>query len=367
MTRPICSAKVTWVLAGVCLLGLAGCKEDPAPNAAPAPRTLELSVAQALARPVDRLYSTPGSVTSEERIEVSSRATGYIQRIGVNEGDVISAGDVLVEIDPTEVEGAIRRAEAALSSAQTSLENAETDHARLAGLQQSGAVSTEALRQATVARDLARAGLAEAQAVLDTALAGRKYTTLLSPIDGIVVARRKQVGDMASPGIPILAIESRKRLLFRTSVSESQIANVHVGAAARIEIDALAEIDIPGQILRVIPSGDPVTRRYDVELALPADLDAFPGMFGRAHFVIGSDMVVLVPNLALANRGGLTGVFVVGDDSVARFRWVHRGRVFGPYTEVRAGLEGGETILARDVGRVRDGDLIVAAEAGSGQ
>ena len=366
MTRPIYSAKVTWILAGVCLLGVAGCKEDPAANTAPAPRSLELSVEQVLARPVDRLYSTPGSVTSEERIEVSSRATGYIQRIGANEGDVISAGDILVEIDPTDVEGAIRRAEAALSSAQTSLQNAEADHARLARLQQSGAVSTEALRQATVARDLARAGLAEAQAVRDTALAGRKYTTLLSPIDGIVVARRKQVGDLASPGIPILTIESRKRLLFRTSVSESQVANVHVGAAARIEIDALAGIDIPGQILRVIPSGDPVTRRYDVELALPADLDAFPGMFGRAHFVIGSDMVVQVPNLALANRGGLTGVFVVGDDSVAQFRWVHRGRLFGPYTEVRAGLEGGETILAHDDGRVRDGDMIVVVE-GSGQ
>jgi len=367
MTRPTYIAKATWALAGLCLLGLAACKQDPAPNAAPDARTLELPVVQVLARPVDRLYSTPGSVTSEERIEVSSRATGYIQRIGVNEGDVISAGDILVEIDPTEVEGAIRRAEAALSSAKTSLENAETDHARLAGLQERGAVSLEALRQTTVARDLARAGLAEAQAVLDTALAGQKYTTLLSPIDGIVVARRKQVGDLASPGIPILTIESRERLLFRTSVSESQIANVQVGAAARIEIDALAEIDIPGEVLRVIPSGDPVTRRYDVDLALPAGLGAFPGMFGRAHFVIGSDIVVLVPNLALATRGGLTGVFVVGDDRIARFRWVHGGRVFGASTEIRAGLEGGETILARDDGRVRDGDLIVTAGAGPGQ
>jgi RND family efflux transporter MFP subunit len=218
-----------------------------------------------------------------------------------------------------------------------------------------------------VARNLARAGLAEAQAVLDTALAGRKYTTLTSPIDGVVVLRSKQVGDLATPGVAILSIESRVRLVFQTSVSESRVASVDVKAPASVEIDALDGIVTQGEILRIVPSGDPITRRYDVEISLPPDLRAFPGMFGRAHFIVGSDSVVLVANEALVQRGGLTGVFVVADDSTARFRWVHTGRVFDRTTEIRAGLTGGETIVALDDARVRDGDRVTIAGQGVDQ
>lgn len=354
-------------LAGLVLLALAGCKEDPAPHAAPEARELELPVAQVLVEAVDRIYSTPGTVTSEERIEVSSRATGFIQRIAVQEGDVVSQGDILVEIDATDVEGAISRAEAALKSAQTVLDNAEQDLTRMKNLQERGTVSSEAVRQATVARNLARAGLAEAEAVLETALAGRNYTTLTSPIDGVVVLRNKQVGDLATPGVPILSIENRVRLLFRTSVSESRVANVEVKGPATVEIDALDVAVTSGEILRIIPSGDPVTRRYDVEISLPPNLRAFPGMFGRAHFVVGSDKVVLVPTEALITRGGLTGVFVVADNGTSRFRWVHTGRVFDHSTEIRAGLTGGETIVAVDDQRLRDGDRVIPAPEGPSQ
>ncbi|MBU1213524.1 MAG: efflux RND transporter periplasmic adaptor subunit [Alphaproteobacteria bacterium] len=359
MHYPILRTAKNGALIGLCLLVLAGCKEDPDPNAPPEPRTLELAVTQARIEQIDRLYSTPGSVTSEERIEVSSRATGYIQRISAHEGDVISEGDILVEIDPTDVEGTISRAEAALSSAQTTLEDTEQDVTRQASLVAQGVASNETLRRANVARDKARSSLAEAQAALDTALAGRRYTTLVSPIDGIVVARQKHVGDLATPGVPILTIESRSRLLFRTSVSESRIGNVRMKAPVRVTIDALAGRDIMGQVRRIIPSGDPVTRRYDVEIALPAGLDAFPGMFGRAHFSIATDTVVMVPNDALLERGGLTGVFVMDDDMTARFRWLHTGRVFAQATEIRGGLQGNETIIAHDDIRLRDGDRVV--------
>lgn len=347
-------------LIGLCLLALAGCKEDPDAHQPPEPRTLELPVTQARVEQTDRLYSTPGSIISEERIEVSSRITGYIQRVSVHEGDVISKGDILVEIDPTDIDGAINRAQAALNSAQTALKDAEQDVVRLENLLEKGAVSNEAVRKANVGRDVARAGLAQAQAALDTALAGRRYTSIASPIDGIVVARQKRVGDLATPGVPILTIESRTRLLFKTSVSESRIGNVRVSDSVKVGIDALHGSSITGEILRVIPSGDPVTRRYHVEIALPSGIEVFPGMFGRAHFIIGTDAVVMVPSEAMLERGGLTGVFVLDShDNTARFRWLRTGRMFSDSIEISAGLDGTETILARDDTRVRDGDKIV--------
>ena len=345
-----------------CLLVLAGCKEDPDPHQSPTPNTFDLEVTQSFVKQIDRLYSTPGNVASEERIEVSSRTTGYIQRITAHEGDVISKGDILVEIDPTDIDGAINRAQAALSSAQTALKDTEQDVVRLAGLLEKGAVSNEALRKANVGRDVAQARLAEAQAALDTALAGRRYTTIISPIDGIAVARQKQVGDLATPGVPILTIESHTRLLFKTSVSESRIGGVRLHDPIDVEIDALNGVIVVGEILRIIPSGDPVTRRYDVEIALPGKLDVFPGMFGRAHFIIGTDAVVLVPSDALLERGGLTGVFVISEEGTAKFRWLRTGREFAETTEISVGLDVAETILAQDNNQVRDGDKIVAVK-----
>ncbi|MCV2891430.1 MAG: efflux RND transporter periplasmic adaptor subunit [Pseudophaeobacter sp. bin_em_oilr2.035] len=345
-------------LVGVCLFALVGCKEDPEGHHAPEARSLDLPVTRVEIAAADRLYSTPGSAISQERIEVSSRTTGYLQRITVHEGDVISKGDILIEIDPTDIEGAINRAQAALSSAETALSDAEQDVVRLENLLERGAVSNENLRKATVARDVSRARLAEAQAALDTALAGRRYTTIISPIDGIVVARQKQVGDLATPGFPILTIESRTRLLFRTSVSESHIGVVRVGDPVKVAIDALGKEDVTGEILRIIPSGDPVTRRYDVEIALPSGLDVFPGMFGRAHFVIGSDRVVTIPARALTERGGLPGAFIVGDNGAVHFRWLRTGRELSDAIEVNAGLNGGETIVAQDDDRLRGGDRI---------
>lgn len=352
-------------LAGLCLLALAGCKEDPEGHHAPEPRSLDLPVTRVEITEADRLYSTPGSAISQERIEVSSRTTGYLQRITVHEGDVISKGDVLIEIDPTDIEGAINRAQAALSSASTALGDVEQDVVRLENLLERGAVSNESVRKARVARDVARARLAEAQAALDTALAGRRYTTIISPIDGIVVARQKQVGDLTTPGIPILTIESSARLQFRTSVSESHIGGVRVGDPVKVAIDALGKWDITGDILRIIPSGDPVTRRYDIEIALPSGLDVFPGMFGRAHFVIGSDRVVTIPARALTERGGLPGVFIVSDDGAAHFRWLRAGRDLAEDIEVKAGLEGGEAIVAQPDDRLRDGDRIEATAGGT--
>ena len=347
-----------------CVLTLAACKEDSKSHLPPTPTTFQLPVTKVQMEQIPRLYTIPGSVKSDERIEVSSRISGYIQKLTVHEGDAIKKGALLVEIDPTDVEGAIRRAGAAVQSAKTALNDATLDVTRLSRLKKKGVVSNENVRKARVTRDVATSSLAEAQAALDTALAGRRYASVTSPINGIVVARNKQVGDLATPGIPILTIESRTRLLFKTSVAESRIGHIHKGDPVGIEIDALGSTNIKGVVLRVIPSGDPVTRRYDVEVALPAKLKAFPGMFGRVHFIIGSDKSPTVTSKAIVGRGGLRGVFVVGKDKKARFRWLRTGRELSGRIEVKAGLKGGETILALDDRRVRDGDLIKSLKKG---
>jgi len=242
------------------VLTLTACNDDRQAHQAPEPGAFELPVIIVEVEEIPRLYRVPGSVKSDERIELTSRISGFIQKLAVREGDRVEKGQLLVEIDPTDVEGAIEKANAALQSTKTALEDAERDVSRLSGLKRKGAVSNETYRKAKVRRDVARSAKNEAQAALGTAISARRYASVKSPIDGIVIARQKQVGDLATPGAPVLTLESRSRLLFKTSVAESRIGQINPGDEVRMEIDALERRNINGVVLRVIHSGDTALR-----------------------------------------------------------------------------------------------------------
>lgn len=110
----------------------------------------------------------------------------------------------------------------------------------------------------------------------------------------------------------------------------------------------------------MVPSGDGVTRRYEVDIVLPRDARLLPGMFGRLEILLDEKQAVTVPRAALVRRGGLDGVFVL-QDGVARFRWLRTGQRLGDVVEVAAGLSDGETILASVADTVHDGMPIQAA------
>lgn len=352
------------------LMSLSACKQQQQQQqakSATAGQILTVSVTKVRLEEVPRYYSVTGSVKADERIQISSRITGYIQKIAVHEGDKVRKGAILVEIDPTDTEAAIRRGEAAVRSATTTLADAERDAERSAELKSKQVVSEEGHRKATVRRDVARSNLAEVKAALDSLVAQRRYASIESPVDGIAVARFKEQGDLAAPGVPILTIDSGKRFLFAIFVAESQIGNIHIGSKVDVTIDALGDNPLAGTVLRITPSGDPVSRRYQVDIALPEGIKAYAGMFGRAQFVAGVEWMPVVAREALVERGGLQGVFVIDEAGHARFRWLRTGREWiadGQVVRVavKAGLEGGETILARDDQRVRDGVLIAVAE-----
>jgi RND family efflux transporter MFP subunit len=207
-------------------------------------------------------------------------------------------------------------------------------------------------------RDAARESLNQAQAIQNTARAQRAYVDIRSPDDGVVVARLKRVGDLAVPGASMLTLEIGRVLLFETSVSEVHVAAITVGSRVRVKIDTLPQV-FEGTVNRVVPSGDPVTRSYQVKVALPETAGLLPGMFGRASFVVGKSKSVLIPVSALAERGGLRGVFLVDDAGLAHFRWLRTGREWPDRIEVEAGLKAGDRIVAAVSPGLREGDRIL--------
>lgn len=303
-------------------------------------------------------YRTTGSVVSDQRIDVASRTSGYIREILVREGVSVKKGEPLLMLDGANVEGAINQALAAVNKSKSALKDAQTDLMRFEALFKRGSVSDNKVRKIRLQRDVARDTLSEAKAGLKTANSQRQYTQITSPIDGVVVERYKREGDLAAPGVPLLTVESNEGLLFETYIAEGQLGKLKEGDTLNVEVDALNE-KVAGVIARIVPSGNPLTRKSRVKISLSAVPGLLPGMFGRAHFEVGKKMRPIVQQLSVVRRGGLDGVFVVDEHNTAHFRWLQFGEVIGESIEVLAGLSEGELILAKPDNRVREGDAIM--------
>jgi multidrug efflux system membrane fusion protein len=339
-------------------LGLLTACSEPPPVAAPQPAHTLPVVTVSSGAPLE--HTAIGSVVSDQRVDVASRLSGFIRELRVKEGDRVRAGDVLARIDAADIEGNIRQAQAALASAEASEKDAAIDAARFQQLFDKQSVSDSEMRKARLRLEAAAEATNQARAALDSAAAQRDYTQIRSPIDGVVVARHQRSGDLATPGLPLLTLESASHLLFETYLPEAKLAQVRIGLPVTVHIDGVARA-LTGKVARIVASGDPVTRSFPVKISLPATSGLLPGMFGRAVFVFGEVAVPVVPASALVERGGLRGVFVVDAQGRARFRWLRVGREWPQRVEVMAGLQDGERIVAVALPALRDGDVVNAA------
>ncbi len=223
----------------VLLVGLTGCGDTASDSADLSAPPVQVKIWQVASAPVEQLYRVPGTVTADDRIQLSSRITGFIQNVSVREGDTVLRGDLLVEIDSADVEGAIRAAQAALSSAKTDIEDARRDVDKFSELADQGSIPADTLRKSRVRYELARSQLAEATAAFETAISSRRYTSIRSPVDGVVIELQKQSGDLATTGAPILLIESQSSLVFQTYVAEKRVAAISVGQKLAVELACL--------------------------------------------------------------------------------------------------------------------------------
>ena len=311
-------------------------------------------------------YTTVGSVVSDQRVDVTSRLSGYIRALLVQEGDRVRRGQVLVRLDPSDVEGNIRQAQAGVSAAEAAFRDAEADKGHFQQLLEHGTVSDNEFRKVALRNDAAHEALNQARAALDTACAQREYAVIRSSVDGTVVARSKRTGDLAVPGAPILTLEAGHGLLFEAfvdvGVDKESLAAFAVGKPVEVRIDGLSA-PLKGTVSRFVPSADPATRSYQMKIALPEKAGLTPGMFGLAAFQIGESKLPVVPRQALVVRGGLYGVFVVDGEGKANFRWLHTGREWPDRVEVTAGVQPGERFVTAPDALLRDGDRIVGTEA----
>jgi len=320
------------------------------------------------------VLSGAGYVVSADRyISIGVRVAGRIDRYMAEEGDRVQAGQALVQLDRREYEAALGRAEANLRQARalTTLKAKQLGRAR--ALARDGVVSREELDVRTAEADNARATVGVAEAELEQARVALDYTVLRAPRRGVILAKLKEVGEIAVPGGfagsgDLVRMANLDDLRGQVDVTESELAKVRLGQRAEIVPDAYPDRRYAAHVIKLYPQIDRQkgTLRVEVQIEQPDDY-LWPDMSARITFVEplatdGGRKGVLVPRSAVRGEGEGTFAWAVADGRVRRVP-ITVGRDFGDQMQVTAGLDGGETLVVGTPQPLREGQVVSVAGA----
>jgi len=321
-------------------LGLGACGGEPPPPPGTAPAGLATEVVQAVVLPAER--ELDGIVEAVNQATVSAQTAGRVLEILHDVNDVVPAGAVLVRLRSTEQRAGLGQAEAARLEASAREAEAQARYARIRDMHQRKVVARAQLDQALAERDAAVARLAAATAALDSAREGVAYTEVKAPYAGIVTERLVRVGEVVSPGTPLMRGFSLEKLRVTVDIPQSLVGQVRKLGRAAVEVDG-RRIEATG--VTIFPEADPATNTFRARVDLPPDAaDVFPGMFVKVRFVMGEQSRLLVPKSAVIARSEVTAVYVVDEAGRAALRQIRAGAAFGDRLEVLAGLAAGERV-----------------------
>lgn len=306
-----------------------------------------------------------GNVVADNVAEISTRVAGRITSVRVKEGQSIKREQILLIIDASDIlaqSNAVgeqaKQAEYAYRSALANYEAVKKTYERYQSLLKENAITQQEFDQIKAQYESAKAQLEQAKAGISAAQFQRKaiisnleYTTIRAPFDGHVAQKRVDVGDLASPGVPLLIIEKPPYQL-EVNLSETYTGKIKIGDTYPVYVEALNRT-IQGKVSEVSPSIDPITRTFKVKLKL-GYTDLKSGMY--AKLLIPEKLsVVLVPESAIFRRFDFTGVWVVKPDNTLELRFVRLGEKRGNMVEVLSGLNGDENIVIEGIERACDG------------
>ncbi len=285
---------------------------------------------------------------------LASRLMARVRSVPVAEGDRVRRGQVLASLEDDDLKARLDQARAGLRDAEAQLAQASREAQRRRQLARDQALPQEGLDQAETQYTRAQAGEQAARAGVAQAEVELGYTQLRSPVDGVVVTKYAQPGDLSTPGTPLLAIESLDPLEVIAEVGESLFSRLTLGQEVGVEIPALAQVQ-RGQISALVPAADPQSRTFRVKVELPnPDYRLGSGLYARVLLPTGDRPALLVPAAALVHEGQLEGLFVA-DTGKARLRWVRLGQARGDQYEVLSGLEPGQQVICPPPPGLREG------------
>lgn len=358
-------------------LALGGCG-DKTKAAAPQPQLISgLTLATVAPADLPETLDVVGTVRARTSALVSARIPGTVSVLRAREGDRVTKGQLLGQLDSQEnvaqavgALAAVDEAKRGLEEAQARKKLADATFVRFKKLYDEQALTRHEFETRQTEQELAHQAVARAEARLRqvqesgrAAGAVADYTRIVAPISGVIVAKQADLGATVFPGQPLFTIDDEGSYQLELSVPESHAQAMRPGMQVQVTIDALGKA-LNSKISEVVPASDPSSRTFIAKVALPAQ-GVRSGMFGRGSIRLdGTVKGILAPRPAVFERGALTAVWAVDSNDIVRMRLVKTGRLFGERVEIISGLTAGDRIVVAGMEKAVDGGRIEPASGG---
>ena len=358
-----------------CTLLLSGCSDT---QEKAQESELTVKVAQAKSGYIAKTSKYSGIVRGINEVNVMPKAAARVTSINVKPGDYVKAGQVLITLDSSDYEAAIRQAEAAVEMAEAGKRandiqkaTALANYERTLALHESGAVSDSQLEAAKAQYDALNSGSAEAaieqaQAGLQQAQNSCGNCTITSPINGIVGTIGLSLGEMALMQSPAAVISDTSRLEIEIQVSESEIAYIQEGSEVQVTVSAVRQEPLKGKVASVSAAADPGSRNYIVKITMdnPDNLIR-SGMFAQvALATVSEENALCVPRNAVTPKGSRSVVYIVDEDSRAHLLEVETGIENSNLIQITKGLKEGQEVIEKGNTLVSDGSKVRVVTGG---
>lgn len=319
-----------------------------------------------------------GDIKAQIEVKVFTKIPDRIEQFFVDDGDRVQKGDPVAKISATTIEQAVLQAEAGLSAARAQEANLKVEFERANRLQKENAMSKQQFDAIQTQYEAVSAQVKQAEAVLASVQSQLKDATITASISGIISKRYYEVGDMASPAIPVVSIVQMERVEIVINATEEDMGRLDTGQRAEVRVRSYPDDVFVGRVERISPVLDPMTRLAEVQVLIPnPGYRLKPGMYADAEITTGILRdVLVVPRFSVIESTSMENVdgedrvfknyfvFVVNDSSRAEQRKLDVVYVNYKQIAVRSGIKVGEKLVVSGQNNLRDDFPVAVVEGG---
>jgi RND family efflux transporter MFP subunit len=292
---------------------------------------------------VPRIESAVGTIRAVHETTIGSKLLARVIEVQLKAGQKVREGDVLVRLDDADLQAKLKQARAAVTSAEATYAQALRDEKRYGDLLKSNSLSRQEFERTVTLVRTSEAELRRAEEVVNELQATLEWATVRAPMDGTVIDKRVDVGDLVRPGQVLVTLFDPKRMQLVATVRESLTRRLEVGQSIGVKIEGINKQGT-GTISEIVPEAQVASRAFLVKVTGPCPAGIYTGMFGRILIPLDDEPVLVLPRQAVRNVGQLELVDALEQGRPSR-RTVRTGRVFADDVEVLSGLHEGEQVV----------------------
>ncbi|WP_372751027.1 efflux RND transporter periplasmic adaptor subunit [Labilibaculum sp.] len=342
-------------------LGIIGLESCGDANKAKETKKADIIVSVGVAKMTNKaeLLSFSGKLESETHSNLSTRLMGQIAKINVETGQKVKEGQILVEIHAKDILAKKAQVKANQIEAEVAYKNSKKDYDRYVVLFDQKSASQKEMDDITTQYNMAKARLEAVQAMEVEVDEMLRYTSIKAPYNGVITRKYMNEGDLASPGMPLLAIEKKGEFKVMARIPENEIGKIKKNDPVFVQISAMGDVKIKGLVSEVNPSSQYTGNQFEAKIVLQPSKEQqsnlFSGMYANVLIEKGAMPSIMIPEKVLVHKGQLTGIYTVSESGTAMLRWLRLGKTIGNQVEVLSGLSDGEKYIISYQGKIWDG------------